>query len=295
MIALDRVLFPTDDAPCADRAFAHAAFLADHLGATLEVLRLKPVTGTEPGTPHRYETPDGVARVDTTRQVASVPEAIVEAAREADLVVMGTHGRRGLRRAVVGSTTEHVLHHLDCPVLAVGVEAARETPTDVDRILVPTDFSASSAVALTLADGLAALYDAHVDLLHAVHLPNLPEVYGLGSQLAASVPEVRARTEAALGSLARRYIDPARLGAIEVSPGPPAAVILEAADRLGAGLLVMPTHGRTGLERLALGSVAESVLRRAPCAVLAIPSYGRFPLTDAADVPRPVARPRPEA
>ena len=62
------------------------------------------------------------------------------------------------------------------------------------------------------------------------------------------------------------------------------------ANRLGAGLLVMPTHGRTGLDRLAFGSVAESVLRRAPCAVFALKSYGRIPLSDDVGVDLPVAQ-----
>ena len=292
MLTLRRILFPTDYAPCADRAFAHAAFLAARHGAELHVFHARPVTGTEPGPAHAYDVPEEVHHVDVTVQALSVPEAIVGHARDADLVVMGTHGRRGVRRLAVGSTTEHVLRHADCPVLAVGAEAKRTAPAAVERVLVPVDFSASSGPALAVADALAALYGAHVDALHAAYVPTLPDVYEIGLHVETVYPDIISRSEDALDALARRFVAADRLGEVAVRIGPPGATILAEADRLEAGLLVMPTHGRTGLDRLAFGSVAEQVLRRAPCPVFAIPSFGRIPLPE--EVARPVATPRPE-
>lgn len=290
MLTLRRILVPTDEAPCADRAFAHAAFLAERHGAELHVLRVLPVTGTEPGRPHQRPVPGGVRLVETTRQALDVADEIVRTAGDVDLVVMGTHGRRGVARVAVGSTTERVMRAADCPVLAVGLDAERSVPASVERVLVPVDFSDSSGPALAVADGLAAVYGARVDALHAAYVPDLPDVYGLGLYSAATYPDVVSNARRALPGLVREHVAPDRVGEVTVRVGPPGPTILEEAERLGSGLLVVPTHGRTGLDRLAFGSVAEQVLRRAPCAVFAMRSYGRIPLPDVADVALPVAR-----
>lgn len=297
MLPIRRILFPTDYAPCADRAFAHAAFLAGRLGAELHVLHVDPATGpaTSPARarPFTYEVPDGVARIDLTVRASSPARAIVRAARDADLVVMGTHGRRETDRATVGSTTEQVLRRADCPVLAVGVGAPRATPVSVDRILVPVDFSDSSAPALAIAGALAGLYHSRVDALHAAYVPDLPDVYGLGLHVEASYPAVVSRSRAALHALLTRFVDARHQGHAIVQVGPPVPTILDAARSDEVGLVVMPTHGRSGLDRLGQGSVAAAVLQRAPCAVLALPSYGRLPVPEGADVAQP--RPRPHA
>jgi nucleotide-binding universal stress UspA family protein len=284
-LALRRVLFPTDHGACADRAFAHAAFLAERHGAELRVLHLTPVVGTEPGPPRAYPERPGLRRTDETRQALSVPDEIVREARDADLVVMGTHGRRGVARLAVGSTAEHVMRHADCPVLAVGQHAERAGPEAVGRVLVPVDFSDSSHAALAVADRLAAAYGARVDAVHAAFVPDLPDVYGLGVQFGVSYPEVTRSARESLEGLVRQHVAADRRGEATVRVGPPVPTVLEEADRADVGLLVMPTHGRTGLERLALGSVAEAVLRRAPCAVLALPTFGRVPLPEPAAAP----------
>ena len=289
MLTLRRILVPTDGAPCADRAFAHAAFLAERHGAELQVLRVLPVTGTEPDRPRTRPVPEGVRLVETTRQGLDVPDEIVRSARDVDLVVMGTHGRRGVARVAVGSTTEQVMRGADCPVLAVGLDAERSAPESVERVLVPVDFSDSSGPALAVADELAAVYGARVDVLHAVYVPDLPDIYGIGLHFAATYPDIVSSSGQALRGLVREHVAPERVGQVITRVGPPGPTILEEAERLDAGLLVMPTHGRTGLDRLAFGSVAEGVLRRAPCPVFALTSYGRIPLGDA-DVALPVAR-----
>jgi len=182
----------------------------------------------------------------------------------------------------MGSTTEEVLRHADCPVLAVGPAAEDAPPEAVARVLVPVDFSQSSALALALADALAARYGARVDAVHAAFVPDLPDVYELGIQFPAVYPDLIERSQEALQALLDRHVAPERRGEAVVQVGSPVGVLLDTAADLGDGLLVMPTHGRTGLARLTFGSVAESVLRRAPCPVLAIPSFGRVPLVDPA-------------
>ena len=296
MLVLRTVLFPTDYGPCADRAFAHAAFLAAHHGAELQVLHVTPPFPDEeaPQPVRPYPVPAGVEAVEVTDRADSAVESIVEAARAADLVVMGTHGRRGVDRLRLGSTTEGVLRAVDCPVLAVGMAAGHTDPADVQRVLAPVDFSESSGVALAVADGLAALYGARVDALHAAYVPDLPEVYGVGLQFEGTYPQIVARAGESLRSLLRRFVAPDRRGEAVVRVGPPGPTIVEEAERIEAGLLVVPTHGRTGLSRLAYGSVAEHVLRRAPCPVFALKSFGRIPLPEDDEVARPTARPSPE-
>ena len=290
MLTIRHILFPTDYSPCADRAFGHAVFLAERHGARLHVFHVAPVDGPE-ATPPTYPVPDSVERVDVSERSRSVPAPILAYAEAVDLVVMGTHGRRGLRRVAVGSTTEQVMRHAECPVLAVGPGAAQTAPSEIRRILVPVDFSDSSGPALAVADELAALYGARVDALHAAFVPDLPDVYEFGLLFDGSYPDVVARAGDALRSLVGRFVSAEHRGEVVVRVGPPAPTILAEAEALGAGLLVMPTHGRTGLERLAFGSVAEGVLRRAPCPVLALTSYGRIPLPAASGAPRPVPRP----
>ena len=283
MLAIRRLLFPTDYSPCADRAFAHAVFLAERHDAELRILHVGAATTGDAPHLHAYCAPPGVRLRLRTVRSSTVASTIVAAAAEVDLVVMGTHGRRGLTRATVGSTTETVLRTAGVPVLAVGLDADRPDPTAVARVLVPVDFSSAADGALAVGQELAALYGARVDVLHAVHLPDLPDIYGLGLHFDGTYPTVVERAGEALQSLARQAIAPERLGEVVVRIGPPGPTILDEAERLNAGLLVMPTHGRTGLDRVAMGSVAEQVLRRAPCAVLVLSPFGRtLPLVEGA-------------
>jgi nucleotide-binding universal stress UspA family protein len=141
----------------------------------------------------------------------------------------------------------------------------------ISRILVPLDFLPHSAEAVRRAMDLAAQSAAEVVLLHVhppAEYPMLPgEVVYDEQQLERVTTNVRARLEAV-----RRDLDP--LGRRHVSTrvlqGSPAAAIIETASNEPFDLIVMGTHGRTGLDRFMLGSVAEQVMRRAPCAVLTV-------------------------
>lgn len=139
------------------------------------------------------------------------------------------------------------------------------------RILVPVDFLPHSAEAVQRAMALAEPSSAEVVLLHVYEAGEYPmptgDVVYDPHQLHRMTVEVRGRLEAV-----RRDVDPAgnRRVTTRVLQGPPARTIVEAATREPFDLIVMGTHGRTGVERLVLGSVAEEVMRRAPCAVLTI-------------------------
>jgi nucleotide-binding universal stress UspA family protein len=139
------------------------------------------------------------------------------------------------------------------------------------RIFCAVDFSPPSRRALRVAADLAARVDAKLTVLHVRDVPSVP----IAELAAAPPPDAveRARYEAA------RLLESARLEAEALAPGRVAAELLEgepawevvkyAASR-GADLLVVGTHGRTGVRRFMMGSIAERVLREAPCPVLAV-------------------------
>lgn len=138
----------------------------------------------------------------------------------------------------------------------------------IHTILHPTDFSEQSGHALHLACALARDHGAHLVILH-VGLPQRP-VYGEWLLPPPSVDDAYYEAQSQLDDL--RIPD----GCVEVERrleiGAPAAEILRVATEIPVDLIVMGTHGRTGLSRLLMGSVAEKVMRRATCPVLTVKS-----------------------
>ena len=136
------------------------------------------------------------------------------------------------------------------------------------RILVPTDLSESAEQALAYACELARMLDAEVHLVNVVAIPALgvPE---LGVALTSTIiDQMVVENQTALDQLARRCT--ARLGQVLIKAGDPRDMINRTAQELGVDLIVMGTHGRRGISRALLGSVAESIVRSAPCAVLTV-------------------------
>jgi nucleotide-binding universal stress UspA family protein len=153
--------------------------------------------------------------------------------------------------------------------------------TTVSKILVPLDFLPHSAEAVRRAMDLASRYSAEVVLVHVyqpAEYPMLPGDIVYDEHQAERVgAEARARIEAV-----RREVDPTgRRVSTRVVQGAPARTIVDLASDESFDLIVMGTHGRTGMGRIVLGSIAEEVVRRAPCAVLTVksprpPVSGRF-------------------
>jgi len=142
------------------------------------------------------------------------------------------------------------------------------------RILVPSDLSAASSVALAFARVLQDRFEASVHVLHAQHF-DLPPYFSSG-QMDNLTHELKKSKKAATDYLRREAT--AALGRtpeVSIVDRPPAEAILEAATRLVADLLIMGTHGRRGAERIWLGSVAERVLRESPSPVLAVRQTAR--------------------
>jgi nucleotide-binding universal stress UspA family protein len=137
----------------------------------------------------------------------------------------------------------------------------------IKTILYTTDFSKSSEVALDMAQGLARGFGAR---LIALHVGARPLTSAGGSQAVPPQPEEFGREEL-LGRMGKWVAGDAGVRCeTEVVFGEPTEEILRAAERLKADLVVMGTHGRTGLHRAAMGSIAEQVLRRAACPVITV-------------------------
>ncbi|MFH1869064.1 MAG: TSUP family transporter [Pseudomonadota bacterium] len=179
---------------------------------------------------------------------------IVDAASEdrADLIVMGRRGKRGLARAMVGDATARVIGHAPCNVLVAPRGAAQWH----QGILVATDGSRHGDAAARLAGQLALEWQLPLTVVSAV-LPSHNE------QRRREAVTAIDRVKAGLAAL------PVQVTGI-VAEGRPEQVILDQASKAGVDLIVIGTHGRTGLDRLLMGSVAERVIGFAACPVLAV-------------------------
>lgn len=183
-----------------------------------------------------------------------------------ELVVMGTHGRTGLDRLVMGSVAERVLRHVSVNVLTLNakcpvVRAARA----FERILVPVDFSEFSKRALLAAQALRA-EGGHIRVAHVVASPIHPSFYAGGiNRLFQIDPEMPQRIRTNLES----WLGKAR-AEIEVREGDVFAELMDVAEEDGAQLIVMGTRGLTGLDHLLMGSVTEKVVRRSEIPVLTV-------------------------
>lgn len=192
---------------------------------------------------------------------SSIVDALAD--RSFDLVVMSTHGRTGLRRVLLGSVTEKVVRHAPCPVLTVHSDGE---PGPFQNVLVPVDFSPSAHDALKLAAQLVSPGGIGITLLHVIEVP---ESYRGERPITAGKEVKDDRVAEALdrwaGELRAAVSVPIQTRWAVGWPGPEILAIVES-DR-ALDLVVMASHGRTGIKRAMIGSVAEKVVRYAPCAV----------------------------
>jgi universal stress protein A len=150
--------------------------------------------------------------------------------------------------------------------------------SEIKRMLVPTDFSPASDIAFNYAVDMAVRQGSTMHLLHVIDDASFATAYPDGFYV--ELPGLRAQlTEDAtrrLQEMATRCASADVLATIDVAVGRPARVVTETAKAQGTDLIVMGTHGRSGFAHLVLGSVAESVVRTAPCAVLTVRDTSRI-------------------
>jgi nucleotide-binding universal stress UspA family protein len=269
----DTILAPTDGSDVAAVAADAAVTLARRFGADVRGLYVRNGEGGD-------ADGDRATAVVADRAAAAgieVTTAVVDAEgpihrriladaddHGADCIVMGTHGRTGLDRFVLGSVAERTLRESPVPVLTVHEDTAVDR--DLDAVLVPTDGSDRSEAAAAHAVDLALATDATLHVVHVVDAGVLP-MDGSG----AVFDELQRAGERALDSVVERA-EHAGVSTIRASvlSGTPYRAITDYADAEDVALVVMGTHGRTGFDRYLLGSVAERVVRLSDRPVLTV-------------------------
>ena len=198
-------------------------------------------------------------------------ETIVETSSNlgSDLIVMGSHGRRGLSRLLLGSVAERVVRMSTVPVMTVRAEAAIN-PDGIKKILVPHDFSESSATAIRHATAWAGALGAEITLLHVVEPVVYPEFYSVDTLPDDLMARLEEKSKSALEAAAAELSGEVSMR-LAVETGPAADTIIGFADPSDFDLVVMATRGLSGLEHILLGSVAESVIRGCGVPMLTIP------------------------
>lgn len=148
---------------------------------------------------------------------------------------------------------------------------------NIKRILVPTDFSTTSDLAVAYAIDMAARYGAAIHLVHVVEDMYFTNVYpdGFFAELPALRARLMAEAETRLGEVADRCSTASVAVTREIIDGRPARAIVEIAAARGTDLIVMGTHGRGGVAHFLMGSVAEQVVRTAPCPVFSVRDTAR--------------------
>jgi nucleotide-binding universal stress UspA family protein len=202
-----------------------------------------------------------------------ISERIVERAftLPADLVVVGTHGRSGIARWFVGSVALNVVRHAPCPVLL-----ARSPKGAIDRVLAGVDGSPCATYAIQWMLGHVPLpASSTVRLSGIVTLPALvleePIVSSaLAGQASVLLEQEQERLQEALTRLSDEVRTPSLNITTDVRLGSVAGGLIEAAKDWEADLLIVGSHGTSGVERWLLGSVSEGVLQRSPCSVLVV-------------------------
>ena len=297
---ITRILFATDFSQWARRAEDYACALACSWKASLTVLcvaEFPPGLNPDYSVNQQYladllktassQLVDLKGRAErrgiavTTRVATGIPsEEVITAARaeDSDLIVVGTRGKTGLAHVLLGSTAERVIRGAPCPVLTVRTDPSDieqevgtlSRPVTLERILVPVDFSDCSLDALEYAAVVAQQAKASLLLLHVLE----PVSYGLDFTLGHSRTreQVREAWTKRLEELASSLTVTHVPVESQLRGGLPADSILDSAQTLPCDLIVMGTHGRRGISHTISGSVAEAVLRKARCPVIAVRS-----------------------
>ncbi|MDX1545737.1 MAG: universal stress protein [Rhodothermales bacterium] len=287
MLTIKRILVPRDFSACSEYALMQGLDLAQRHGAELHVLYAE-VLYADAYAPTPRQASDAAlrgrlgeslgdavpVRRAVVRDVAAAPAIVSYAAEhEIDLIVMGTHGRRGVPRLLLGSTAEEVVRTAPCPVLTVRGKGGEAMP--FGSILVPVDFSEHARMALRHARVLAATLGARLDLLHVVEDQLHPAFYSFTVHSLYDLrPDIDERAQEELEAFFEATDGPDVDAAFHVRRGHAAREIVAFAGEAHDRLIVMATHGLRGLDHFLMGSVAERVVRRAPCPVLTLKSFG---------------------
>jgi nucleotide-binding universal stress UspA family protein len=291
-----RLLVPVDGSRFAEKSFPYAITLAERLDAELELVTVffdEPVMAdwdiptADLEAFHKEYIEDAAMRIRATSSIdvtttvlgGPVGETLERhaAGRSPDLVVISTHGRGPISRAWLGSVADRLLRHIMQPILIVrpieGEAVGMDQQPYFGQILVALDGSERAEAILPLTKEIGRAFDASYTLFRDV-----PPHYAATPYLPHAIAETREAIERGETD-AKTYLDAATadfraegLSATgEVGVGvQPATAIIRHACAAGADLIALATHGRGGMPRLVLGSVADKVVRGAPMPVLVV-------------------------
>jgi nucleotide-binding universal stress UspA family protein len=302
MLKFKKILFPTDFSSCADQAFSHAVYLAreykaelhmlhasmlftaDYFGYMQDVyLKLRQLAMEHIASVIESHKAEDLKIEKVEKPAASPASFILEYAEEndIDLIIMGTHGRRGFGHLFLGSIAEEVVRLAPCPVFTVREREEPMAAAKLSRILVPIDFSEHSRKALSHAKEIASTYGARLQLLHVIEEPIYPAFYmAFGIYNPSFLPDLEEESRKELRKLLEESEGPKVEADIYVTHGRAAFGIIRFAETNGTDLIVTATHGLTGIKHLLIGSVAEKVVRLAPCPVFTLKAFGKKVTTD---------------
>ena len=219
---------------------------------------------------------EGIA-AETSVRFGPAADAIVGMAQdsECDLIAMSTRGRGVVSSGILGSVTYKIMHESPIPVLAITPERARERwdyDYGISRVIVPLDGSELAEAALPYAVVIAQRMNMGITLARVLYLDNVAysEGYNLGDMLSAAEAEIEADSRRYLVSQARRLREEGLDVEIEILRGSASSEIADLARRTDHNMIALATHGRSGVSRLLMGSVAEAVVRTSGDPVLVV-------------------------
>jgi nucleotide-binding universal stress UspA family protein len=288
------ILFPTDFSKSAERALPHALEISRRFGGKVTILHVRTPFGDDTSSPEFQFFDQGRYELYVEKKLEEMPEIIdaselVETAmarnisaasgilefaddHDTDIVVMGTHGRSALAQFFLGSVAEKVVRHASCPVLTVADHrGGYRDQADYQKILVAFDFSMASKDAVRRGQQFSQAYQAELEVFYVVEqivLPPFDKFWkaSVQSELPEVLASARKAVTEALGeeSLASFSLN-VQAGDAD---GKAEREIVEQAREKEFDLIVMGTHGLSGLDHALLGSTTERVVRTAPCPVL---------------------------
>ena len=293
---MNRILIPLDGSKLGEAVVPYASQLAKGLGASMTLFHVEGPDGAKDALEAGYL--DGAAELVRNQGLAAetgvrsgvpAPEIVRFAEEEGfNLIAMSTHGRSGLNRLISGSVADAVLHSVEIPLLLIKPsKQAQEVQLGerIQRIIVPLDGSPLAEVALGFAETLGTHMGLEIVLVQVVGDPVPPNS---GYEGISYEP----RLSSDLEELARQYTKARETELIEhglqasalVIRGHPASRIVDLAREGPLSLVVMSTHGRSGMRRSVLGSVADQTLRCSHRPVLLIrPRMARTVTSDGRD------------
>ena len=291
-----KILVPVDFSDCSNKALEYAILFGEKYGAALTLFHVVALFQEDVGETERMQELEKIVKrqeekireqmsgskekvtargvsVNTVIQRGINPaDTILEFLDEQDfdLVIMGTHGRTGLKHVLQGSVAEKVVRLSPVPVLTIHREVQKY---DFDDIVVPIDFSAHSLKAVEYATDLAQTFNSRLYFLHVIEQEIHPSFYAAGVTSIFEIDhDLKERVVQNMQEFVEDFLDESMTTEYVVREGKAHREIVEFAKEKGMDLIVIATHGLSGLEYLLLGSTTEKVVRWATCPVFTVKS-----------------------